>query len=799
MIILRMNNLIVLAFIGLLVTVFTTAPNYKSSKSLTKYFPSCTTVIANSYAQDSDGNFALTVTCMKSTTQLDFLIAVAADGTVKFNKTYVAYSTYPYNLWVSGGAVYTCGVGVDSALPTFLSIEGMLMSGARKWLVTPHKISGIEETAKCFWETTTLTYITNDANGYRIGYINVADGSIGSDAAVSTPTSYTIDSGLRVGDDLKVSGRGVDTNAETFTVTTPFVYLADYSFATRKISGHVKYDFAPNPTVSNYKSNDDVALFAFGKDLVLQYDLQLNADDTYVNVLRKVAVDGAEINVNSVNSFFSTDEEVISFEQYIVMNYFKSNTEKVLAFFDGDLHIVQEYALPYDSNKYNFYNILGVISRSAVIAIGQTSEVRVYWVDHFADCPEKYTPDENYNCVPCDISCKTCAIANNAQGCTDCSFGLSPFDPSSPVFNCTFYGSDESTVQCIDDFVQASAPLVTLSSWVRSYDAGFYFNFNSFPFQCTGLAFNASLTESIDITKYLGVRNSTTISISIPLNMINDSTCSSTINGPTKSRHCNIYLYLTGAATGVKAAGFKIDFQIDYNIDSTIVTSSVILGSYTLYEEHTTANGTALVSVESKICSDETCTSFDSKQTYTQGETLYIRHTPTTNAASIDSVSDLVVNFTKDGTSKKAMDYLLNQQNNADGSLTTKLQLLDSSNKPIIVTFYLKAKFKATRRLLAETKPTNGLGKSEFTFTVLPKEGVDEKACSDSVFGCYETAWISGIICAIAFVLLGIAVVAYYRCTKKQPLAAASSTESTRGLGKPVQLVDEKEMAMKMP
>ena len=115
------------------------------------------------------------------------------------------------------------------------------------------------------------------------------------------------------------------------------------------------------------------------------------------------------------------------------------------------------------------------------------------------------------------------------------------------------------------------------------------------------------------------------------------------------------------------------------------------------------------------------------------------------------------------------------------------------------MTFYLKAKFKATRRVLAETKPTNGLGKSEFTFTVLPKEGVDEKACSDSVFGCYETAWISGIICAIAFVLLGIAVVAYYRCTKKQPLAAASSTESTRGLGKPVQLVDEKEMAMKMP
>ena len=791
---------ILLVLFGLTVPIYGASLSYIQTINLQLLYPGCYELNPYTFAESPKGDQVIGVSC--GTSGQSYLIS---NGT-KLNYTLgqgASYSAYETAMWATNGSLLTCGSGYDefSEDGYLFKMQSISWENTLTWSSTPHKNifpKDISEPSECYLIDDTILYTSYSSPQSTVGVINTTTGILIKDVIVNLPNYHKIDSVLpKQGGGYVIVGKGWEKDPEIFYGIQAKLFYASYNIETNTVENIKYYSLAPSASVTDYNNPSDVYLFALGDYYVFVHSVSANGD--FYNVMRKISPDGTTESIKVLKTIGYSLDNIMKFGPYIAMRYWKSNTEDILILVDEDLSTVREYSLPTNNGEYIVIDFFKHPTKdSVVIALGKAREVRVYHADYLADCADGYTADENYDCAPCHSSCLTCSSPNDSQTCTSCIYGLTAFDTNAPVFNCTFYGPDDTTMQCIDEYVQETVPLIELSSWVRSFDAGFYFNFKKSVFECSGMEFNSSLvsdTLSVDITEDLGIKNSTTLSVTLPLALINDSTCDTTTVNGIKSRTCVIYIYMVGALTKERAAGFKINFRLDYNVNSTVVTTSVIIGSYTLYEEHTEANGTTLVAAESKVCQDETCAVFANKKTYTQGEYIYIIHSPTVGSANLVAVSDINVTFTKDGSVKNAMDYLVSQQNNSDGTLITKIELLDSSSKPIIISFSLVAKLKLTRRLL-ETRPNNGYSKTSFTFMVLPKE----EPCPDSVFGCYQEEWITGIACGSALLLLIVGIVVYFRC-KKVPIRqeVPSQTESSRAVEKQSEMTEEKEVSVKMP
>lgn len=206
------------------------------------------------------------------------------------------------------------------------------------------------------------------------------------------------------------------------------------------------------------------------------------------------------------------------------------------------------------------------------------------------------------------------------------------------------------------------------------------------------------------------------------------------------------------------------------------------MGFGVIETEETTliVNGTVAISVTSAICADSACTTHSNQTVYSQNDEVTISHAPVVSGAKLIEVTAITANL-GNGTVKDAMNYLVSQTANSDGSLTTKIKLLDTSNSGIIVTFYMSNRL-TTGRLLVDTSSLN-YTKSSYTFEVIASGNNKADACEGSVLKCNIGALIAVIVSCAVVLLIGLGLLFWY-CRRKMANAKAKEKSSEAEVGK---------------
>ena len=751
--------------------------NFKETIDLNDYFVNCPNSYPNTFAESTNGDYVIGSNCIDFAQS--WLLGIGSDYSMKFNNTYPLYSYQVplwQTIWPSTDAVYTCGTGSE-AYNTTLRVDSSFWNGTEIWNVTPDSTAyPANETKefKCYMNTDSLLYVSTIANKSTIGLLSKADGSIIKSETISFPNDHFISAALQVADmTYFATGTAWITDANHNSV--PKVFLATYDLSLNQVVNITYYDPSPSPRLSLYELLPDVTLFTFGTYYTLAYTVLTNLG--YTNVLLKLNSDWTVESSRGVLTWSNAYYSVASIGDYIAMFYYEPISGlPALALIDNDLATVKEFDFP-NSDTLGFYYPLPIFKHptkdAVVVPFGIKGGVHIFWLDNLVTCPNGNAYDESGTCLPCDITCYTCAKPGDSQSCTSCIVGLVPYDPSTISYNCTVYGTADDKVKCIRDFVTYTVPQLELSGWFKDETAGFSINFKQNVRSCSHADFAGKLISanesSIDISDKIWRSNSTSISVLLPTKIV-DSYCNLTTKAAVKTALCNILINMIDGPSNSTAVAFRINFQINTNLESQVVTSRVAVGSYDFYDSNSSTNKSVSIPVEPRICSDLNCTSYGAKPTYNKNDEIAILHLPGLSTGKIDSVSDIEVTFTSNGTTVHAMYYLISQESKTDGSLLTKIKLIDASTKPIILTFYLLIQFAPSnsRRLLVDSGYSN-ISKSSYTFTVVDTESnSDVITCNDASFECHKTIWIVVIVCGSAFALLIATFVVYYICKKRR-------------------------------
>ena len=361
---------------------------------------------------------------------------------------------------------------------------------------------------------------------------------------------------------------------------------------------------------------------------------------------------------------------------------------------------------------------------------------------------------------PCHISCKNCTEPNNQQSCTSCADGLIPYNSSYTSFNCTPFGSDAYSIECIHNFFAASKPSGTVQV-IKVWDGSSFVGFNVRlldKYACPGSNLTIYLNGFANIDQYTSrSSDSSSVSVSLPFALIQD-TCrnDAVLNSGSQKYYCTVYIYLIGATTMIKGGVYKINLQIIKANDNTATISNTSIGYYGSYDNNVIAVNESTV-VYSLVCTNETCTDFSVRNSYAQGEIISIVHYSKKKEANIIAVNGLEVLFTGAKKIKDAMNYIISQEYLKDGSLLVRIKLLDGSAKAVKFTFDLMIDD-------GEMTPRNYYTRNSLT---LPSISLIEEGCHDFTFDCLAAGFIGTIIFGTLAGLLIIAIVLYCICKKK--------------------------------
>jgi len=453
-------------------------------------------------------------------------------------------------------------------------------------------------------------------------------------------------------------------------------------------------------------------------------------------------------------------EKSFSFQSYIV-TVCDIGGYTVAVTFDSNFKLLSKE--PLSSTSY----------KDAIIYPGR-EEIRVYFpspdMNHIAEysvkletCADGYAAGTDGTCQACHTSCKTCTVPAKNTACLTC------FDPyqlyQTPTeWSCTMYGNDVDNVSCLRTYAKTIKDIMLVSATADATKVNINVDFVNEPTSCTKRIIKPSLNwnTQVDLTPQMvyGAAD-TKLTITIPSALF-EAQCTKTVDGNSKTYNCDVLLdLLTGQ--GNPASTFLITLDIIITTEN-LATTRLTFGMANLYQNQQSVNGTDVVPVDSKICTDETCSEYTNRTTYRQNEEILIIHFPKRGGVKLSSVGKLTADF-PDGTSKDALGYLLSQQEGLSGSLGTKIKLSDSSTDWIIVTFYLNTAPLVRRNLeSASNDPTDSeYFISQYKFKVTPSylcDGFNPK--------CNNTHLAATIVVAAGVLILaGLVIFLCAKCRKQ--------------------------------
>ena len=805
----RLSNLLLVS-LSLCLTVSSFNMNLTETVNFGVYYNNCTYPYAKLVAQSPRGDYVIATSCSSSSPKQNFLIAMKPDGSAWFNETFPVISSDldPFwgSIWATNDNIYTCGIG-SNVNELKLRVDKLSWTGSTVWQTIPHNSMTVSDTevGACSLLDTSILYTADYYFNASIGLISTSDGTLTKDVNVTRPTGSFFGANTRRPDGKYIIAGIYEVYNATEGKQHHNIYINVFDIDTGKSVSTTIYDASPMLTLSQFSMKYKLQLIPIGTSYVLAYSVYVS--NVYYNFLIKFSADGTLGAVRSLPTGSHYYFSVAALGNNTAMVYYKSEALTV-AIFDENLKPIQEFGFPLASSLGYYYPLplyKHPTKDALVFPMGLNGKVNIYIVDNLPACSEGKAYDDSVQCHDCDITCKTCSIPGNSQACTSCLDGLVAYDITAVTFNCTLSGKVVTMLSCIKDYAAHINSGVSVSGWFKTSEVGFSLNFNSNIHSCPAIDFTGELVKThgsiaLDISERVWQTNSTTLSASLSSDEI-EQYCTSSSNSTASFYDCIVTVFLVDATTTIKGAAFEVNFKVVSTFENGIVASKVALGSYDVFDHGSSSQGEVAIPVTPKVCLDVNCSTYGFKTSYAKDEEVSILHVPDMKNAKIVNLTGIDVNFTENGTVKNGIDYLVSQQNRTDGNLLTKIKLLDSSASPITITFYLWTEFSSSRRLL---KTDNNIVKSTFSFLVIESHERSEN-CEDQPLGCHQAAWIAGIACGCAAILLAVGITIYcIRRKSKQPAhprpepKAESSKELTRSPEPAIGIVTEKGVIVEM-
>jgi len=484
-----------------------------------------------------------------------------------------------------------------------------------------------------------------------------------------------------------------------------------------------------------------------------------SASNTQARTLYKISSLGA-IEYQQ-DAYSCTREKSFSFKSYII-SICDVGSYTVAITFDSNFKLLSKEPISTTSFK------------DAIIYPGR-EEIRVYSFNpdmyHMVEysvkldtCSDGYATATDGTCQACHTSCKTCTEPAKNTACLTC---VDPYQlyQTPTEWSCTMYGNDSGDVSCLKNYAKTVKDVMLVSATADTTKVNVNVDLVYEPTACTKRIIKPSLNwnSQVDLTPQMVYGTSETkLTITIPSTLF-EAQCTKTVTDNSKIYNCDIVLdLLTGQ--GNLASTFLITLDITITSEN-IATTRIIFGMSNLYLNQKSVNGTDVVPVDSKICTNEACSEYSNRTSYRQNEEILIIHFPKRTAVKLSSVSKLTADF-PDGTSKDALSYLVSQKEGLNGSLETKIKLIDPSTDWVIVTFYLNTA-PLVRRALEDTSndPTNSeYFVSQYKFKVTPSSDL----CEGFNPKCNSTHLAAIIIAAAAVLIVaGLVVFLCVICRKQ--------------------------------
>lgn len=738
------------------------------------------------------------VLCDTSPNSAYYLRAFDSSGLALWNvsMTLILENYYPYKVYARDSGIYVCGVFFNKSTNynNAVTVAKFSWTGYQQWVQVPdignEILSGGSESIGCvtagasaiFYAYTYSRYSTASSSSYASG-LYVGAITFGGEVIASRVRllneSYNPTSVAEMGGSFVIAGYIGSNSYDYFVIS-----LDSTTLATKGIGYlHSTSVGLWSPYVLSFNDSSSIygLLYGLTSCVTLNGVTQSCSVKTYVATLY---IDGTIATTKCVGEFIST-RPVVYNSMIAVPAYYIGCTTRSLLLLSHDGYIIQNITTKSDtayqiSDKNPSSNDLMVSSSLNTMAASTVSAcILVFGPVNTCDFGYAYTP--NNLCVACDPTCSTCSHPADSSYCTSCIPGLLPFDVSLSEFNCSRNGRYTSKVNCINGFASRFTSTLRIEGSYHSPNTVLLVNFNQDIGACPDMQFSASVLSS-PVT--FSAVNGTAISLALP-----DSTVASSCQalGSSSAYNCSLSLNLVVSDSGIVASALSILVYLDISSTSTVV-SRLSFGVKTVESTVVIVNGTVAIHVETKICADETCSGYTNKTLYQQNDIVTIVHQPANTLAKLVAVTGMQVDL-GNGTTKDAMSYLVSQSQNSDGSLTTKIQLLDSSSSGLILTFYMSNRLGSARRMLGDSL---NYTKTSYTFVVAVNDGTTAETCDGFTLKCSTGALVTLIVSCVAVVLVGLVIV--YCIYRRRMQAAKNAVDAgakveTSGMQQPANKV----------
>ena len=748
-------------FSALFVVVSSYSIHIRPSILLENYYPSNSYLRIDAVTMNPKGSYI--IGSSSSSPSGSYLLAIGSDSTLLFNTTYPRPSSDPYwkNIWATNDTIYTCGLGDSISTRYMLRIDDSNFTGSQIWKTLPHNASSLtsSEGAYCSLTSDSILYTSHISSSENtVGIVSITGGAILQNTNISLPGNhYTVAIAQNPNGKYALAGVGTVNSSK-------LIFYATYDFSTKLVENLTYYNASPSENFHATDFNTDITILPFASGNVFVYKFSVSGQ--MYCAIRKVSPEGISESTRIFKTRNDSYYAAVNYDSYIALTYYQPDTGSgMLVLVDTDLGVVQQLIVPdYPPNNVVLALNMFVYStkETLVITSSYNKHVNIYWIVKQDLCSGSYAFDDNYACTACDSTCQYCTLPHDSHACSSCAPGLLPNVKYNFGTSCSIDGTASSTLSCVRSFVLGTQSIMQTVGWYELTAVGFDLNFNrDISAACSGTNFTSLLHTTsgadIDITSQLSFINSTSLKFTLPRTMT-ESKCSQYSDQTSKTSQCTLYLNMIETSTQYIGATYRIIYSVIYNLMTNSVSNSITIKS-------SDNNTIPVIPVIPNICSDDSCIIYGPKPSYSMGDNVTIVHVPTLKTIHLISVAAIEATFTSDNTTKDAMNYLLSQQNKSDGNLTTKIQLLDSSPQPIIVTFYLYTQYVEPRRLLIPNI-TGNYTTSSYSFTVIGATISDD--CSTQPLGCLQGLWIALIVIGIVLIVGGAGLWIYCYIKKRR-------------------------------